>query len=106
GVIRKATPGEVLLLQGFEPEWFEGVAAKDVYRMAGNAVAAPVGRRVFDSLSNAECPRVTIGGFYFTGEHGLFENGTKRAVEHSRSRLAVNLWQFVDSQDRETLSAR
>jgi hypothetical protein len=44
------TPHEALKLQGFDTDYFEGVKLSAMYRMAGNAVAVPVGRFVVDGV--------------------------------------------------------
>jgi DNA (cytosine-5)-methyltransferase 1 len=110
-VVRKASPAEVLRLQGFDPTEFKDVAAKDIYRMAGNAVAAPVGRWVFESVVTSDPVTVPAGSFGFLGEgflgeHGFFERGTKMILEHVRGPLATNLFEVVDSSDRKMLSPR
>lgn len=106
GVVRKASPREVLQLQGFDPTEFEGIATKHVYRMAGNAVAAQVGRWVFDSLEAPDPGPVTFAGIMITGEHGFFDRGAKVAVEHPDYPLATNLSAIVDVSNREPLSER
>lgn len=106
GVVRKASTREVLQLQGFDPTEFEGIAEKHVYRMAGNAVAAPVGRWVFDSLDAPDPGRVAFAGIMITGEHGFFDRGVKVAVEHPDYPLATNLSDIVDVSNREPLSER
>ena len=50
--VRSLTSGECLRLQGFNPVDFLEVSRADRYRMAGNAVATPVGRFVVDGVVN------------------------------------------------------
>lgn len=60
-IIRQLTPYEVLALQGFESEYFEDVKRSAMYRMAGNAVAVPVGRFVVDGvLESSNEPAVPL----------------------------------------------
>ena len=49
-VVRQLTPFESLRLQGFDTDMFEGVKSPAMYRMAGNAVAVPVGQFVVDGV--------------------------------------------------------
>jgi DNA (cytosine-5)-methyltransferase 1 len=103
---RLVRPGECLRLQGFELASFAGLPARAVYRMAGNAVASPVGRFVVESLTVADAPEPTIVGFGFTGSAGLYESGTKQVVGEPRVPLCDDLHRFVDLEDRANLSPR
>jgi DNA (cytosine-5)-methyltransferase 1 len=105
-VVRKATAAEVLRLQGFDPMEFDGVPDKDVHRMCGNAVAAPVGRWVFGSIEAADPGRIATTGFGYAADHGFFEGGTKLVVSHEAGPLASNLRDFVDMKERAPLSDR
>lgn len=49
-VVRAISVDEAIALQGFPRSPFEGLSAKAVYRMMGNAVALPVGKFVAGSL--------------------------------------------------------
>jgi DNA (cytosine-5)-methyltransferase 1 len=50
-IVRRISPREALALQGFNILDFEGVRKKgDLFRMAGNAVAVPVGNFVVDGV--------------------------------------------------------
>lgn len=103
---RKLTPDECLLLQGFTPAEFTGLKAKDIYRMAGNAVALPVGRFVLRSLDAPSAPQPLTTGFAYAAPSGFYRDGLLRAIEHSASRLSVSLHEFVDLGNRAPLSAR
>lgn len=106
GVVRKAGPDECLRLQGFDPADFVGVRPADRYRMAGNAVAAPVGRFAFGSLDGAPAPAVDAALEVPAGPSGYFTKGVIRRVEHSAPTLAADLGRFIDFTDRTPLSPR
>ena len=106
GTVRKLTADEAVRLQGFAVGDFQDVRPKDMHRMAGNAVAVPVGGWVFDSLMARSFPDVHYAGFGFTAQHGIFEGGQKRAVEHEPGDLATNLGDFVDRTNTEPISPR
>jgi DNA (cytosine-5)-methyltransferase 1 len=105
-VVRLLRPAEALRLQGFGPGEFEGVPARAVFRMAGNAVAATVGRWVVDSLRAPATDPPTFSGFGYTGPAGLYENGTKHLAEEPPPSLAADLPRFIDLEDRVTISVR
>lgn len=58
GIVRKLTPGECLALQGFDvtAPCFAGRRESDLYRMAGNVVARPVGAWVISCLDGLTAP--------------------------------------------------
>ncbi|MDB5098463.1 MAG: ydiP [Cyanobacteria bacterium RYN_339] len=103
GVVRKARADECLRLQGFEPGDFVGVKAAAQYRMAGNAVAVPVGRFAFGSLDGAAAPDGVAGK---AGPAGIFAGGEVRRVEHPVPALANTLGALIDRDDRSMLSPR
>jgi DNA (cytosine-5)-methyltransferase 1 len=105
-VVRKATAAEALRLQGFDPAEFEGIHDKHLYRMAGNAVAAPVGHWVFNSLDAPDPGPVSMTGFGYTAAHGFYERETKRVVSHPEVPLASNLRDVLDLENRDPLSDR
>jgi hypothetical protein len=74
--------------------------------MAGNAVAAPVGRWVLDSIRTPSVEDAVFQGFGFTSAHGFVEHSTKHVVEHEILPLAINLKQIVDTSNQEPLSSR
>jgi DNA (cytosine-5)-methyltransferase 1 len=104
--VRKATPDECLRLQGFKTSDFEGVRAADQYRMAGNAVAAPVGRFAMGALEAGPAPAIDAAREGPAGPCGLFTDGRILRVEHPVTPLAQNLDAFVDLEDRGPLSIR
>jgi DNA (cytosine-5)-methyltransferase 1 len=104
--VRKLRPDECLVLQGFDPTDFEGVRPGDAYRMAGNAVAVPVGQFVVDSLIAEVNDDPFIVGFGAITESGLMEEGTPYEVEHPPPALCSNLEAVIDMTDRTELSPR
>lgn len=54
GVVRQISAVEALRLQGFSESAFEGIKPSHIYRMAGNAVARPVGSFVLKGVVDAE----------------------------------------------------
>ena len=118
GMVRKLKPSECLRLQGFAAEGFEGLSDSNIYRMAGNAVARPVGNFVVDGasqvLSNSSVS--TQSGFFgssgvptggWSGE-GRWEGGEVTAVHRLRPMaLVANLSAFLENSfDGYELSAR
>jgi len=109
--VRKLTSDECLRLQGFDPLEFYATKPKDVHRMAGNAVAVPVGNFVFDSVKS-ECigiEELTMQrGFSFGRfpNHGLLLDREYWSVEHKTGTLAVNLAEFIDTSNRLPISRR
>ena len=122
GIVRKLTAAECLALQGFDPAQFEGVAAKDVYRMAGNAVAVPVGRFVMETVERpglaADLDTAADGDDQFdlgreaafrsqrVPTAGIYHGGRLQAVVERATPMARNLADFVDLADRSQLSVR
>lgn len=112
GTVRKASPDECLRLQGFDPNQFSEVAPKDIYRMAGNAVAAPVGQFVFDSVHN-DNPSLDKSrmqealGFDRFPKDGFSSRGKLFSIENETDGpLASNLIDFVDTKNKEPISPR
>ncbi len=107
-VVRKMTPEECLRLQGFDPAAFRGVKPADVYRMAGNAVAVPVGQFAMASaIEEGETEIFTTQLFSSKFEaHGLFVAGEITSVVHQPMERARNLSDFIDYNNQEPLSAR
>lgn len=107
GCVRKASDAECLRLQGFDPADFEDVASKDRYRMAGNAVAVPVGRFAMESIATEEAPAAIETGAWRIGPHGMLDEGVVTSLEETFvPEPARNLADFVDLDDRVPLSAR
>jgi DNA (cytosine-5)-methyltransferase 1 len=105
GCVRTASPQECLRLQGFDPADFGDLAAKHLYRMAGNAVAAPVGRFVFGSLE-ARAGVPALLPVKQVSRDGYYSERTLHGVTHPAVPLATNLGDFVDLGDRRPLSRR
>lgn len=103
--VRKLTPSECLRLQGFDPAAFQDVKAADVYRMAGNAVAAPVGSFAVDSVLDPQKPDGALAAFDVIKKNGVLIGGVPYAVEHAHPKLASNLGEFLEPVAPE-LSAR
>ena len=84
---------------------------EDVHRMAGNAVAVPVGNFVFDSV-NSECIGIEDltmqRGFPFGRfpNHGLLLDGEYWSVQHKTGTLSVNLSEFIDMSNKLPISRR
>jgi DNA (cytosine-5)-methyltransferase 1 len=108
GNVRTIRADEALRLQGFDSEYFRDVKRGDAYRMAGNAVAVPVGQFAFDSLREwgltaSDFPDSSFG---FIAENGFYHQGTPWKVEHEAPRLATNLESVIDMTDVTSLSQR
>jgi len=116
--VRKLSPQETLLLQGFNPSHFDGISHSSIYRMAGNAVAVPVGRFVLDSVANPVDVDIEIAGqsdMFDSGldlsqpipKSGLWDGESLNAViESTGADLAINLADFVDLKSKDSLSPR
>jgi DNA (cytosine-5)-methyltransferase 1 len=104
--VRKATANECLRLQGFDPADFTGLADKELYRMAGNAVASPVGRFVVDSLFVEESVKAVRTAYSQVGDSGLYESGAVWEVGLEEKPLATNLRDLIDSTNKAPLSSR
>ncbi len=116
--VRLLSPIEALRLQGFDPATLGTIKRSEAYRMAGNAVAVPVGRFVLDGALN-ETPlpdlrtkdQLSLFEDDFLGETGrvpqagLF-NGKMTEVILETPPLADNLRDFIDFDTEESLSPR
>jgi DNA (cytosine-5)-methyltransferase 1 len=105
GCVRKVTAEETLRLQGFDPVDFQEVAEKDIYRMTGNAVAAPIGSFVMDSVETPSLNDHLNKGLNF-GPSGIFQDDKFYEVIHEPTPLATNLHTYIDTNDRSPLSSR
>lgn len=118
-VVRQLTPSEAIRLQGFSPEFFDEFKASVVYKMAGNAVAHPVGKFVMDGVLSghsptkiefepAQCDLFPNTDFsYQVPAHGLSERGVVRSLRLSgSSAIARNLEDFIDLNCTSSLSQR
>jgi DNA (cytosine-5)-methyltransferase 1 len=104
--VRKATAHECLRLQGFNPAEFTDLADKELYRMAGNAVASPVGRFVMDSVFEEQSVSFVRTAHSQIGECGVYESGTVWVVGLDRLPLASNLRNVVDASNTAPISSR
>jgi site-specific DNA-cytosine methylase len=107
--VRMLRPSEALSLQGFrDPTPFEDLRPADVYRMAGNAVAAPVGRFAFESVMQSRTPawQEMRSSFDIVRDNGLLEAGMIYSVDVQRGPLATNLECCLDLGDTRQLSQR
>jgi DNA (cytosine-5)-methyltransferase 1 len=121
-VIRQITPNEALTLQGFEPAAFEAVSAANIYKMAGNAVAKPVGNFVVDGVLNKDNSYIIQNIDFLAKQYELFDEaipqkGIPRAgffenniivefCDKSPINLAKNLSDFLDYSVPNRISAR
>lgn len=94
--VRKLSTAEFLRLQGFDTLVGTELPASALLRMAGNAVALPVGRFVMNAV--AEClPSVGLRtGFGRVDDAGFYDDGIVWMVQHETSTLASNLDSFLD----------
>jgi len=104
--IRKLTPLEYLGLQGFKSLPIEDLPASTVLRMAGNAVPAPVGRFVMDSIASCAASAGTRTGFGIVSPSGMYDGRMLWTIEHEPVPLAVNLCDFLDLALRDSLSSQ
>lgn len=104
--VRKVSPREALAFQGFEPEQFDEVSPSDIYRMAGNAVPAPIGHWVFESFEVQTAPEIQVSRMFTVGANGFSDEGDITEIAHTTSRLATNLSDFLDWDDKENFSER
>jgi DNA (cytosine-5)-methyltransferase 1 len=117
-VVRKISTYESLALQGFKASDFESTQKKgDLYRMAGNAVAIPVGNFVVDGvvkelLSENHSKKRQQGLFDDEPNWanlpaaGFFDGDLWEVECIPPFSLACNLSDFIDHNDRSMLSAR
>ncbi len=116
-IVRLLSPSEALRLQGFTLDPFEGIAASSVYRMAGNAVARPLGKWVFDGVANGLQPERLPTS---PGDHrwlipscasylsvGMSIDGVAESYPPPATvRGAVNLIDFIEQDSEQRLSPR
>jgi len=96
GVVRKLSTAEFLRLQGFDALIGTELPASALLKMAGNAVALPVGRFVMNAV--AEClPGAGLRtGFGAVDKAGFYDDGIVWMVQHEAAGLASNLDEFLD----------
>lgn len=105
-IARKLTVAENLALQGFSEIPASGLAPSTLLRMAGNAVAKPVGEFVVSSVMNACPPSGMRSGFFVRSFSGYFDSEVEWAIDHKPSVLASNLGDFLEAGEHSPLSAQ
>lgn len=103
---RKLTVAENLALQGFSDIPASGLSSSTLLRMAGNAVARPVGEFVVSRVMNASPPSGIRSGFSVRSASGYFDGEVEWAIDHKSSALASNLADFLEPSDHPPLSAQ
>lgn len=117
--VRKLSSNEALQLQGFSPEHFSNFADSTKFKMAGNAVAKPIGQFVVDGVISGDtfnAPELAPSQTDFFGnsipsggmpEAGFFDGETISRVQLGKKMLlANNLGDFLDTAINQRLSAR
>lgn len=105
-VARKLTVGENLSLQGFSELQSSALPASTLLRMAGNAVARPIGEFVVSSVMDARPPSGIRSGFSLRSPSGYFDGEVEWAIDHEPSFLAANLGDYLEAKDHAPLSAQ
>jgi DNA (cytosine-5)-methyltransferase 1 len=102
GRVRKLSTQEYLRLQGFNPLQVQvDRPSSALLRMAGNAVALPVGRFVVKAATSA-LPGMGIKvGFGMVTHAGLYDDGIIWEVEHDKVPLAANLGDYLGESGEE-----
>lgn len=106
GHVRKLSPKEFLQLQGFTDIPIKEMPASTLLRMAGNAVAVPVGQFVVDAAFNPREMEGYRSGFGMIKESGIWEDGFPWEISHDETALAENLIDFIDINSQDSLSAQ
>ena len=106
GQVRKLTPSEFLRLQGFEPQEFRDYTASTILRMAGNAVALPVGQFVISSVTNVAASNAITTGYGTLTEDGYFDGEMIWSIGNHPLRSTSNLHEFLCEDANESLSAQ
>lgn len=100
GIVRKLTPFECLRLQGFwDTRAFEGHILGDIFRMAGNAVAKPVGAFVMGGIEAPTPERVEwLGSSDSSGsmEAGYTDGKTTRGLRHDETFPAMCFGAYLE----------
>ncbi len=106
GKVRKLNARENLELQGFSHVDLSDMTPSAILRMAGNAVPAPVGRFVVQSVADCAPPSGVRTSFGAIGQAGIIEDGLPWAIEHDDPPLASNLIDFLHPDDDSSLTAQ
>lgn len=114
--IRRLTPSESLLLQGFKPSKFKGISDTHIYSMTGNAVSKPVGEFIFSSLENdvKEIKATPLNQKEIFGDeyslpkkyphNGFFKKNAIYEINLKPANLCSNLSDFIDFKCNDYLS--
>jgi DNA (cytosine-5)-methyltransferase 1 len=102
GRVRKLSAGEYLRLQGFSSLLTAATqSSSSLLRMAGNAVALPVGQFVMKSVIEAFPGMGIKVGFGVVTEAGLYDDGVVWEVDHDVVPLASNLGDYLEPSGEE-----
>jgi DNA (cytosine-5)-methyltransferase 1 len=95
-VVRKLSTAEFLRLQGFDELVGADYPASALLKMAGNAVALPVGRFVMNAVAECLTSDGLRTGFGHVDDSGFYDDGIIWVVQHETTKLASNLEAFLD----------
>ena len=104
--VRKLTQNENLKLQGFGQLDVLGLSMSSILRMAGNAVALPVGHFVVSSVMENMLPDGFKSGFARGCNSGFFDGDVEWQIDHEPTPLASNLDDFLDHGVNQHLSSQ
>jgi DNA (cytosine-5)-methyltransferase 1 len=118
-LVRQLTTSEALKLQGFKEKDFVGIKDNIVYKMAGNAVAVPVGRFVVDGVAKKKRPKnvefdLLQDGLFdndsdstqFIPNSGFYDGQIHSIKVVGNPILASNLGAYLDPEEKSQLSPR
>ncbi len=121
-IVRMLTAQEALRLQGFDAVLFNDIPDNALFRMAGNAVAVPVGKFVMNGVlqetyyDEIDFEYRQTGLFSALNHHddidevvpknGMFDGSIKTVSVKKSKHLATNLSDFLDLSSDKTLSKR
>lgn len=95
-VVRKLSKTEFLRLQGFDTLDGADLRASALLKMAGNAVAMPVGQFVMNAVAECLASAGLRTGFGRVDDAGFYDDGVVWMVQHETPKLASNLDAFLD----------
>jgi site-specific DNA-cytosine methylase len=101
GVARKLSAMQFLSLQGFRDLPVDELSKASLLRMAGNAVALPVGHFVFEAVETCAASVGVQSGFGAIRSSGFSDDGFVWMVSHNPPSLATNLDDFLDDSGSE-----
>jgi len=104
--VRKLTVNENLRLQGFDTLDVSGLSTSAILRMAGNAVALPVGQFVVSSVMEDSEPEGFRSGFARGCDSGYFDGELDWQIDHPPTPLANNLDDYLERGVNQSLSAQ